>query len=244
MANYAAIYWLLAYSVRSLSVVRGYLGVLLASGVGVSLLGLGAAIGTFPYKDAFVGGRIYCQPPVPEQHGSFPDDDQPVRALPVGRIPQQGPGRPADGCQLPDLPDHPGHRIEGRPAGLSGRAGDHDARPVRAATVAGPGLFWRASGRLRGGHRRGDGAHRRQDAASGLALGAGGSGAGLPDLPGLAVYRLQPAAQHRAPGAACSPGSSRQRRCWWWWSWRRPASASGTSAGRWRRSPPRRTRRP
>ena len=81
MANYAAIYWLLAYSVRSLSAVRGYLGVLLASGVGVSLLGLGAAIGTFPYKDAFVGGRIYCQPPVPEQHGGFPDDDQPVRAL-------------------------------------------------------------------------------------------------------------------------------------------------------------------
>jgi tetratricopeptide (TPR) repeat protein len=71
MANYAAIYWLLAYSVRSLSAVRGYLGVLLASGVGVSLLGLGAAIGTFPYKDAFVGGRIYASLQYPNSTAAF-----------------------------------------------------------------------------------------------------------------------------------------------------------------------------
>jgi hypothetical protein len=71
MANYAALYWLLAYSVRSLSVVRGYLGVLLASGVGVSLLGLGAAIGTFPYKDAFVNGRIYASLQYPNSTAAF-----------------------------------------------------------------------------------------------------------------------------------------------------------------------------
>jgi len=71
MADYAAVYWLLAYSVRSLSAVRGYLGVLLASGVGVSLLGLGAAIGTFPYKDAFVGGRIYGSLQYPNSTAAF-----------------------------------------------------------------------------------------------------------------------------------------------------------------------------
>ncbi|MGD0622156.1 MAG: hypothetical protein ABSA82_06810 [Thermacetogeniaceae bacterium] len=71
MANYAAIYWLLAYSVRSLSAVRGYLGVLLASGVGVSLLGLGSAIGTFPYKDAFVNGRIYASLQYPNSTAAF-----------------------------------------------------------------------------------------------------------------------------------------------------------------------------
>ncbi|MGB9791719.1 MAG: hypothetical protein ACPLTR_03980 [Thermacetogeniaceae bacterium] len=59
MANYAAVYWMLAYSVRSLKAVRGYLSVFFASGSGVALLGLGAAFGTFHYKDAFVGGRIY-----------------------------------------------------------------------------------------------------------------------------------------------------------------------------------------
>ena len=71
MANYAALYWLLAYSVRSLSAVRGYLGVLLASGVGVSLLGLGAAIGTFSYADAFVGGRIYASLQYPNSTAAF-----------------------------------------------------------------------------------------------------------------------------------------------------------------------------
>jgi hypothetical protein len=71
MANYAAVYWLLAYSVRSLSAVRGYLGVLLASGAGVSLLGLGAAIGTFTYKDAFVNGRIFGSLQYPNTTASF-----------------------------------------------------------------------------------------------------------------------------------------------------------------------------
>lgn len=71
MANYAAVYWLLAYSVRSLSAVRGYLGVLLASGAGVSLLGLGAAIGTFSYKDAFVDGRIFGSLQYPNTTASF-----------------------------------------------------------------------------------------------------------------------------------------------------------------------------
>ncbi|NPV29922.1 MAG: hypothetical protein HPY58_09785 [Firmicutes bacterium] len=59
MANYAAVYWLLAFSVRSLNAVQSYLKVFFASGTGVALLGLGAAFGTFHYKDAFVGGRIF-----------------------------------------------------------------------------------------------------------------------------------------------------------------------------------------
>lgn len=59
MANYAAVYWMLAYIVRSLKAVRGYLAVFFTSGAGVAVLGLGAAFGTFKYKDAFVGGRIY-----------------------------------------------------------------------------------------------------------------------------------------------------------------------------------------
>jgi tetratricopeptide (TPR) repeat protein/uncharacterized membrane protein YidH (DUF202 family) len=71
MADYTAIYWLLAYSVRSLSAVRGYLGVLLASGAGVSLLGLGAAIGTFHYNDAFVQGRIYGSLQYPNSTAAF-----------------------------------------------------------------------------------------------------------------------------------------------------------------------------
>ena len=71
MANYAAIYWLLAYSVRSLNAVRGYLAVWLASGAGVALLGLGAAVGSFPYKDAFVGGRIYSSLQYPNTLAAF-----------------------------------------------------------------------------------------------------------------------------------------------------------------------------
>lgn len=71
MANYAAMYWLLAYSVRSLSVVRGYLGVLLASGAGVSLLGWGCALGTFKYNDAFVNGRLSSSLQYPNSLASF-----------------------------------------------------------------------------------------------------------------------------------------------------------------------------
>jgi Flp pilus assembly protein TadD len=71
MANYTAVYWLLAYSVRSLSAVRGYLAVYFASGVGVALLGLGAALGTFHYKDAFVNGRIYSSLQYPNTLAAF-----------------------------------------------------------------------------------------------------------------------------------------------------------------------------
>lgn len=71
MANYTAVYWLLAYSIRTLNGVRGYLGVFAASGAGVALLGLGAAIGTFHYKDAFVGGRIYSSLQYPNTLAAF-----------------------------------------------------------------------------------------------------------------------------------------------------------------------------
>jgi tetratricopeptide (TPR) repeat protein/O-antigen ligase len=71
MADYCAVYWLLAHSVRSLTAVRGYLGVLLASGAGVSLLGLGAATGTFPYPDAFSAGRIYGSLQYPNSTAAF-----------------------------------------------------------------------------------------------------------------------------------------------------------------------------
>ncbi len=71
MANYAAIYWLLAQSVRSLSGVRGFLGVWLASGAGVSLLGWGTAIGTFSYNAAFTGGRLSSSLQYPNSLASF-----------------------------------------------------------------------------------------------------------------------------------------------------------------------------
>lgn len=71
MANYVAVYWLLAYSVRSLAAVQNYLKVFFASGTGVALLGLGAAFGTFHYKDAFVGGRIYSSLQYPNTLASY-----------------------------------------------------------------------------------------------------------------------------------------------------------------------------
>lgn len=71
MANYTAVYWLLAYSVRSLKAVRGYLAVYFASGTGVALLGLGAALGTFHYHDAFVSGRIYSSLQYPNTLAAF-----------------------------------------------------------------------------------------------------------------------------------------------------------------------------
>ncbi|KUK32083.1 MAG: O-antigen ligase-like protein [Thermoanaerobacterales bacterium 50_218] len=71
MANYVAVYWLLAYSVRSLRAVENYLKVFFASGTGVALLGLGAAFGTFHYKDAFVGGRIYSSLQYPNTLASY-----------------------------------------------------------------------------------------------------------------------------------------------------------------------------
>lgn len=71
MANYTAVYWLLASVVRSLKAVRGYLAVYFLSGAGVALLGLGAAFGTFRYKDAFVGGRIYSSLQYPNSLASF-----------------------------------------------------------------------------------------------------------------------------------------------------------------------------
>ncbi|HHW41399.1 MAG TPA: hypothetical protein GXX19_09695 [Syntrophomonadaceae bacterium] len=71
MANYAAVYWMLAYGVRSLSAVRNYLAVFFTSGTGVAVLGLGAAFGTFRYKDAFVGGRIYSSLQYPNTLAAF-----------------------------------------------------------------------------------------------------------------------------------------------------------------------------
>ncbi len=71
MANYAAVYWMLAYGVRSLSAVRNYLAVFFTSGTGVAVLGLGAAFGTFHYKDAFVGGRIYSSLQYPNTLAAF-----------------------------------------------------------------------------------------------------------------------------------------------------------------------------
>lgn len=71
MANYTAVYWLLACGVRSLNAVRGYLAVYFASGTGVALLGLGAAFGTFHYKDAFVSGRIFSSLQYPNSLAAF-----------------------------------------------------------------------------------------------------------------------------------------------------------------------------
>lgn len=71
MANYAAVYWLLSYSVQSIKAVRNYLAVFFVSGTGVALLGLGAAIGAFHYNDAFVGGRIYSSLQYPNTLAAF-----------------------------------------------------------------------------------------------------------------------------------------------------------------------------
>jgi tetratricopeptide (TPR) repeat protein len=56
--NYFMAYWLAGELARSRKEVKVFLNVLLASAVGVALLGIGAAAGTFSYNGAFVGGRI------------------------------------------------------------------------------------------------------------------------------------------------------------------------------------------
>jgi Tfp pilus assembly protein PilF len=71
MTNYAAVYWLLSYSLRSVKAGRNYLLVFFACGVGVALLGLGAALGTFHYNDAFVNGRVYSSLQYPHTLAAF-----------------------------------------------------------------------------------------------------------------------------------------------------------------------------
>ncbi|QSQ07966.1 hypothetical protein H0A61_00285 [Koleobacter methoxysyntrophicus] len=56
--NYFMAYWLAGELARSRKEIKVFLNVLLASAVGVALLGIGAAAGTFSYNGAFVGGRI------------------------------------------------------------------------------------------------------------------------------------------------------------------------------------------
>lgn len=58
MADYAAVYWLISYAVRSASMVRNYLAVFMAGGAGVALLGIGSLFGSFKLQGAFANGRI------------------------------------------------------------------------------------------------------------------------------------------------------------------------------------------